>query len=227
MCHNNLRDFEADMLSKIVNDVETEQELQPITDEIIEGLSGNASRPDIRARGVWRAGQNAFFDVRVTNAYSPSQVHLTTGGVLKKHGQEKKRNYNRRIMNIEHGTFTPLLVSVSGGMGKECSMFHKHVAERLAVKTGERYEKIISTIRCKLSFLILKLALMCVTGSRSHNLKTINEFELVSNLARIESNKIDMFSSSVSFHIYLGSRFGPSLHGHTVKNKELFYISIF
>ena len=186
MRHNNLRDFEADMLSKIVNDVETEPELQPVTGEIIEGLSGNASRPDIRARGVWRDGQNAFFDVRVTNTHSPSQIHLTTESVLKKHEQEKKRNYNRRIMNIEHGTFTPLVFSVSGGMGKECSMFHKHVAERLAIKTGERYEKIISTIRCKLSFLILKSALMCVRGSRSHNLKTIDEFELVSNLARIE-----------------------------------------
>ena len=49
MRHNNLRDFEADMLSKIVNDVETEPELQPVTGGIIEGLSGNASRPDIRA----------------------------------------------------------------------------------------------------------------------------------------------------------------------------------
>ena len=52
MRHNNLRDFEADILSKIVNDVETEPELQPVTSEIIEGLSGNALRPDIRARGV-------------------------------------------------------------------------------------------------------------------------------------------------------------------------------
>ena len=52
MRHNNLRDFEADMLSKIVNDVETEPELQPGTVEIIEGLSGNASGPDIKARGV-------------------------------------------------------------------------------------------------------------------------------------------------------------------------------
>ena len=60
MRHNNLRDFEADILSKTVNDVETELELQPVTGEVIEGLSGNASRPDIRARGVWRAGQNAF-----------------------------------------------------------------------------------------------------------------------------------------------------------------------
>ena len=60
MPHNNLRDFEADMLSKIVNDVETELRLQLVTGEIIEGLSGNASRPAIRARGAWRAGQNAF-----------------------------------------------------------------------------------------------------------------------------------------------------------------------
>ena len=72
-------------------------------------------------------------------------------------------------MNIEHGAFTPLVFSVAESMGKECSMFHKDVAERLAIKTGERYEKIISTIRCKLSFLILKSALMCVRGSRSHN----------------------------------------------------------
>ena len=193
MRHNNLRDFEADMLSKIVNDVETEPQLQQVTGEIIEGLSRNASRPDIRARGVWKAGQNAFFDVRVTNAHSPSQIHLTTESALKKHEQEKKRNYNRHIMDIEHGTFIPLVFSVSGDMGKECSMFHKHVAERLAIKTSKRYGKIISTIRCKLSFLILKSALMCVRGSRSHNLKTINELEVVSNLARIEENKIDMF----------------------------------
>ena len=45
MRHDNLRDFEADMLSEIVNDVETEPELQPVIGEIIEGLSGNASDP--------------------------------------------------------------------------------------------------------------------------------------------------------------------------------------
>ena len=42
MQHNNLRDFEADMLSKIVNDVEAEPELQQVTGRIIEGLFGNA-----------------------------------------------------------------------------------------------------------------------------------------------------------------------------------------
>ena len=134
--------------------------MQPVIGETIEALSGNTSRPDIRARGVWRAGLNAFFDVRVTNTHSASQIHLTTESILKKHEQEKKRNHNRRIMEIEHGNFTALVFSVSAGMGKECSMFHKHVAERLEIKTGKRYKKITSTIRCKLSFLILNLALI-------------------------------------------------------------------
>ena len=186
MRHNNIRDFEADILSKIVNDVELEPELQPVSGEIFNGLSGDSARPDIRARGVWRAGQNAFFDVRVTNTQSASQVNQTTESVLRKHEQEKKRCYNKRIMNIEHGTFTPLVFAVSGGMGKECSMFHKHVAERIAVKSGERYERILSTIRCKLSFLILKSALMCVRGSRNFKLKNFEEFELVSTMAKIE-----------------------------------------
>ena len=95
-----------------------------------------------------------FFDVRVTNAHSPSQMN-----------RKKIEIITKCIMNIEHGTFTPFIFSVSKGMDKECSMFDKHVAKRLAIKTGERYEKIFSTIQCKLPFLILKTTLKCVRGS--------------------------------------------------------------
>ena len=51
-------------LSKIFNDVEAEEaepELQPVRGETMDGLSGNASRFDIRARDVWKAGQSVFF----------------------------------------------------------------------------------------------------------------------------------------------------------------------
>ena len=71
-------------------------------------------------------------------------------------------------MNVEHGTFTPLVFSVTGVMGKECSVFHKHIAEKIARKTEQPYNELISVIRCKLSFLILRSALICVRGSRSH-----------------------------------------------------------
>ena len=35
------------------------------------------------------------------------------------------QNYIRRIMEVEHGTFTPLIFTTTGVMGHECSIFHK------------------------------------------------------------------------------------------------------
>ena len=82
-------------------------------------------------------------------------------------------------MDVEHGTFTPLVFSVSGVMAKECSMYHKHIAEKISRKYDERYEKVINIIRCKLSFIILKSALLCVRVSRSYKkFIDIDEFSL-------------------------------------------------
>ena len=70
-------------------------------------------------------------------------------------------------MNAEHGTFTPLVLSMNGGMAKECLKFYKFVAEKIANKSGCRYEKVLSIIKCKLSFLNIRASLMCVRDSRS------------------------------------------------------------
>ena len=56
--------------------------------------------------------------------------------------------------------------SVKGCMGPECAVYHKYFADRIAEKTGEQYNKIISYIRTKLSFIILRSALLCIRGSR-------------------------------------------------------------
>ena len=70
-------------------------------------------------------------------------------------------------MNVEHDTFSPLMISVNGGMAEVCYKFHKFVAEKIANKSGCRYEKVLSIIKRKLSFLILRASLMCVRRSRS------------------------------------------------------------
>ena len=44
-------------------------------------------------------------------------------------------------MDIENGTFTTLVFSVNGVMSKECSMFHKYLAQKFANKTNEPYEE--------------------------------------------------------------------------------------
>ena len=89
-------------------------------------------------------------------------------------------------MNVEHGTFTPLVFSVNGGMSKECLAFHKNLADKIASKTEDRYKKIISVIRCKLLFLLLR-STMCVRGSRSVKMDTtaFDDFDLISDSVRL------------------------------------------
>ena len=182
--HNDIRDFEANLLSKVCHDVETEPALQPITREHLPAstIQGDDARLDVRARGFGRKGQNAFFDVRVTNANAKSQSKINLQTVLKKHEREKKRSYNERVMNVEQGTFTPLIFTVYGGTGSECTAYHKNLADKISSKTGENYAKVITFMRYKLSFIVLKSALLCLRGSRTIKTKNIttvdNDFEL-------------------------------------------------
>ena len=48
--------------------------------------------------------------------------------------KEKKKAYNERVMEVEHGTFTPLIFAATGGMGRECSKFFTQLAETIADK---------------------------------------------------------------------------------------------
>ena len=169
MRHNDVRDFEANLLRDICNDVETEPPLQPLDGEVLNGgATGDEASPDIRAKGFWRKAQNAFFDVMITNTECNSQQEMSTDAVFSRHEGTKKRKYNDRIMNVEHGTFTPLIFAINGGVGPECKRYHQHLAERIAEKNGTQYGKVISWIRCKLSFVVLRACLTCLRGSRPH-----------------------------------------------------------
>ena len=84
----------------------------------------------------------------------------------------------------EYGVFTPLVFSVTGVLGKECSIFHKHIAEKIAKKFNESNEKVITVIRCKFSFTILRSALLDIRGTRSNYvLKDIDESSLAFDCA--------------------------------------------
>ena len=60
-------------------------------------------------------------------------------------------------MNIEQGTFTPLIYTIQGGMGPECAAFHKNITEKIAYKTADNYAKVQTFIRCKLHSLLFVL----------------------------------------------------------------------
>ena len=167
--HDSIRNFEAGLLKKVVNDVQVEPSLQPC-DGFTFHPSANTqpdARSDVRAKGFWRDGQNAFFDIMVTNADCNSQRNKKIQAIIKTKEQDKKRQYNARIMEVEHGSFTPIILTVKGVMGHESQVFHKTLAEKISKKSGERYDEVTRMIRVKLSFLVLKSALLCVRGSRS------------------------------------------------------------
>ena len=65
-------------------------------------------------------------------------------------------------MTVEHGTFTPLVFSVTGGEGTETSSFDRHLASKIALKKDKRYDDVVNVIK---SFLILRSALTCKKGS--------------------------------------------------------------
>ena len=88
------------------------------------------------------------------------------------HENEKKRQYSSRVLDIEHGTFTPLIFTTTGGMGKECLSYHSRLAELIAIKKGEDYAKTISWIRARTSFALLRSALICLRGTRSTERKS-------------------------------------------------------
>ena len=78
----------------------------------------------------------------MTNTNARSQKHLPVSTILKIHEKQKKKAYNSRIMNVKHGTFSPLAFSLTGDEGPEISMFHKHIAQKIANKTSEKYKKV-------------------------------------------------------------------------------------
>ena len=63
--HNDIRDYKTNFLAKIPTDVETEPSLQQIEGETVNRIPGDNARPNVKARGVWRDGQNAIFHVEL------------------------------------------------------------------------------------------------------------------------------------------------------------------
>ena len=128
---------------------------------------GPDARLDIHARGFWERQRSAFFDVRVYHLNADSYRDLNPKQIYKKHENDKKRQYAERVMEIEQGTFTPIVFTTTGGMADECVKYHSRLAEQIPNKKGESYSSAISWIRAKVSFAVLSSAILCLRGSRS------------------------------------------------------------
>ena len=97
--------------------------------------------------------------IRVSHPNADSYKTLTPEQIYKLHENDKKRLYSSRVLEVEQGTFTPLVFTTTGGISNECQRYHSRLAELLAVKKQESYASTIAWI--------LRSALTCLRGSRS------------------------------------------------------------
>ena len=70
-------------------------------------------------------------------------------------------------MHVEYGTFTPLMMSTSGELGRESSKFYSRLSELISEKTESSYSIVATWIRRKIILALIKVISMYLRGSRS------------------------------------------------------------
>ena len=124
---NLVRNLTSSVLREEFKDARVELQLQPLTGESFapSTVTGNELRLDVCARGIWQAGQIAFFDASVINPNVRRYAKQELSKTYQLNQKEKKCLYSKRIMQVGGGIFTPLVMSATGGMGRESSKFYK------------------------------------------------------------------------------------------------------
>ena len=127
-------------------------------------ISTEGARLDVAANGFWGGRhERAFFDIRVFNPLAQSNNQQLTS-CYRKHENIKKRAYEQRVREVEHGHFTPVVLSLTGGMGPAATVCYKRLASMLAEKRDQPYSRIVSWLRCSLGFSLLRSAIQCIRG---------------------------------------------------------------
>ena len=92
--------------------------------------------------------------------HAPSYKSRDLTSSHKKHEDQKKREYNQRIQNVERGVFTPLVMSTTCSIltwvKRHTPSTNVYIAELISVKNNMAYSITIDYIRCHISLSILR-----------------------------------------------------------------------
>ena len=108
----------------------------------------------------------AFFDVRVFNPFAKTHIKSKLSTVFEKNEKEKKTKYNQRVIDVEHGSFTPIVLSAYGGCSRETERFLSNLILKISEKRDVPQSVIANYIRTKISFILVRAQGLCIRGSR-------------------------------------------------------------
>ena len=146
-------------------------------------ITADGARLDIVATGLYGKNEKTFMDVRITHPNAPSNMTTPVDKLLLKNEAEKKRKYGSRVTNTERASFIPLVFTTAATTAPECDRFHKRLAELISHKRKERYSSVLSYIRTRISFAMLKSILVSIHGVREKCVRKDHEVKNVSEVA--------------------------------------------
>ena len=167
--HNEFRDITAELLTEVCHSVGVEPTLQPLTGEQLSYRYLLILRMEPTwmwlLRGFGIIDRNLTLMLRFSTPWlllmvlhtSLSQCYICRWAEL-----EKRRMYEERIQQIEHGSFTPLVFSCSGGIGPLATIVYKRLASLISEKSSQTYSMTLYWLRCKLSFSLLHSTITCL-----------------------------------------------------------------
>ena len=121
-----------------------------------------------KTQNFWdKSKQINLFDVRIFNSHAPVNCSSSTDACYRRHEREKRRAYEQRVLEVEHDTFTPLVLSTSGGWGLSAMVAFKRLAGPISDKCDQPYSSTLSFIRCKITFSLIDSAISCLRAPRS------------------------------------------------------------
>jgi len=118
--------------------------------------------------GFWGGhSERCFVDVRVFNPFAPSNSSTSLSSTFKKHENIQHHAYGQRVQEVEHASFTPIVLAATGELAHEATIFYKRLAALLSTKWGFDYSVVMGWLRCCLSFSLLHSAIQCIRGAHS------------------------------------------------------------
>lgn len=133
---NEVRDLTAKLLSEVCHDI-----CQFATDywwSILSGTSAiteDGTRLDITGNKGGGTFRMHLFDVQVFNPHAPLNRH---------HNFASKRAYKQKVQEVEHGSFTPLVLPLTGGPSNPAPICYKRLASMLFTKHEQLYSSAIA-----------------------------------------------------------------------------------
>ena len=87
---------------------------------------------------------NEHSDVRILNHFAQTHLRQKLENSFSNNEKEKKRSYGQRVIDVEHGSFTPLIFSSHWGYRRETDRFFSVLAEKLSTKKDISYGETVA-----------------------------------------------------------------------------------